>query len=138
MKIQPKQGFALAVLVLYAACLGCPCLEFDTRPDVNGIEFLLIGWLGPISGQFDWYANPLLILGFKNALQSNFLRSGVYSLIALSVMLLTIVRGCVAMDESGSCTPVSAYLVGYWLWIASGITLIFWSGANYVLSRGKL
>jgi hypothetical protein len=138
MKVHPKQVFVLVAVVLYGGSLETPALQFDTRPNAYGIEFMFLGWLGPLFGQFDWYANLLLILGFKNGWQHRFLRAEVYSALSLLLMLQTIVRGCVAMDESGSCTPVSAYLVGYWLWIASAITLIFGSGANYVLSRGKL
>lgn len=42
------------------ACL-LPAITYSNGEGAQGFTLLLMGWLGPATGHFAWYANPLLV-----------------------------------------------------------------------------
>ena len=128
-------GLALLTLVLFGACLFAPALKVTTWPATSGLLYFATGWLGPVAGHFEWYANPIMVLAVKNSLQERFLRASVYSVLALLLVLQTVFRGCIVRDEGGYCQAISEYMLGYWLWLACASVLIVWAVAGYVFSQ---
>src|SRR5688572_10303070 len=54
-------------LALFGVACASPTLIFlrngTTEETWAGYMVLFLGWMGPLVGQFAWYANPLLLLG---------------------------------------------------------------------------
>ena len=51
-----RRCVALAVLIMFALSGNLPTVLYaDQRQWSKGIHLLLVGWLGPIEGQFGWY-----------------------------------------------------------------------------------
>jgi hypothetical protein len=90
----------------------------------SGIDVLAGGWLGPLIGQFAWFANPLLLLVGTFAVLGKLDGSGRGRIFGAVLCLLVVnalfwsrwsVEGC---DQIW----ITAYHMGYWLWIATVAT----------------
>ena len=53
--------FGLLALLMWVVSLAIPVeTDCDSLP-VKGYLILETGWLGPLGGQFGWYANPFML-----------------------------------------------------------------------------
>src|SRR5262245_52802043 len=53
-----RRSLALPVVIIFVVGVNLPTVLYsDQRQWSNGLHLLLIGWLGPVEGQFGWYAN---------------------------------------------------------------------------------
>lgn len=87
---------------------------------------LLIGWLGIVDGMIAWFANPLLAASW---LLFHWARTRKISLwlaiAALLVALSFLLVSDVMRDENSNRARISAYGLGYWLWLSSITVAIF-------------
>ena len=123
---------AIAVLVattLWLLCLVLPPFAME-GPDTDnvGLNYFFIGWLGPLVGSFQWYANPALLYSSLSIRKCRFGHALVAALVGIALILTLMVRGEVSIGPNGSA-KIEAYLSGYWFWLASGIIL---AGASLV------
>lgn len=132
-----QYGLIFSVLAMFCASLVFPAIKVGTWPAEKGVDYFLVGWLGPVAGHFDWFANPLIGFGLKNAWQKNYARAVIYSILALLLTLQTLYRGCMVQNEGGYCQSISEYLIGYWLWVSSASLLVVWAIAGCVFIRKK-
>lgn len=111
-------------LFLFVMACATPCLEMSQKSDPvwYGLRIMLLGWMGPLAGQFAWFANPLWLIGavafafrkWNVALIS----LGLALLFALNTVLLFVIP--LPADESKvNTTSLVRLRVGFYLWLAS-------------------
>ncbi len=113
-----------ASILLFVVSLTQDCFYID-RPDnprawSNGFGLLMVGWLGIFTGVYSWLANPTLLIAWL-ALWSPVRRR--YAIGAASVALFLtlsfLLHHDIMSDEAGNRSKITAYGLGYWLWIGS-------------------
>jgi hypothetical protein len=118
----------LVVAILFVAANATPAIDFNTRYDHSasivywGWEFLILGWLAVLLGQFSWIANVLLLCAFVCIATRNRLPALIFSIFAVLVTadLLALNSSNIPRDEGGSdFLLVHHVLIGCWLWVAS-------------------
>lgn len=120
----PRRPWILAALtlVIYAISLFPPALYLENEADWTGGAVLLMGWLGPLIGQFGWLANlpwfvALVLLIFRQW-ASAFILSLFAFLVGFSS--LTIVHKEMLLDEGGVNKAVVMGLgPAFYVWMAA-------------------
>lgn len=69
-----------------------------------------------------WWVNPLLFLSW--ILIRNTEVSDKLSLISTILAASFLLFGSVIDDEAGHCNTITSYKLGYWLWLASSLTML--------------
>ena len=117
--------FVFISMGFWDACLFLPSLEIahQSVPNTGG-SYLMIGWIGPVGGNFEWYANPALVLSAYFLLKRWWPASMASAIIALALISILFFTRSMLADEGGARSVVTAFLIGYWLWVASAITLL--------------
>ncbi len=114
-------------LFLFAASLKFPAFVFREHEPVIGGSLLFFGWIGILTGDFGWLANPayLLALGFLYFGTES--AAKVFSGIAVLLGLLSLRTQGYYFDESGR-TPIDKFGFGLYIWLASFflLQLYFW------------
>jgi hypothetical protein len=90
-----------------------------------GWEFLLLGWMGPLSGQFGWYANPLMLIALCCSLARWRKAAQVFATFAaLAVLssLALIVMGLPKNEGGVGHLGFSAFLPGYFAWALAHVS----------------
>lgn len=132
---KPLSGsrYLIASMVLWAISNALPAVRFIEEPitanpayqTMFGWEFTILGWLGPLSGQFGWYANPLMLLALCSCL-ARWRRTAqvLATLGALAAMssLALIVMGLPKNEGGVGHLGFSAFLPGYYLWAAAHVS----------------
>ncbi len=89
-----------------------------------GWEFMVLGWMGPLSGQFGWYANPLMAIALLCAVlrwhRASIVFATLGALVAMSSLAL-IVMGLPKNEGGVGHLGFSAFLPGYYLWAAAHV-----------------
>jgi hypothetical protein len=131
-------------VALYVAALTqeCYCTSMACGGHWSGFFVLIMGAIGGIMSLagLTWYANPLLWVAWsqvnkspKRALAFSFAAA----IVAASFLLFTQITDI----TPGHSAYITAYRLGYWLWLASAITMAVGSTVVYLTSRalaGKL
>lgn len=130
MPITTKKNITLYISIgLFLLSLICPC--FDTGKDVGdwgqGAILLImgIGWfIYPIPYGI-WLANPALLFSWI-LVRRKPVTSFILSLVATVLALCFLLCKELLTDESGSnYAPIVEHKIGYWLWLASMVTMLF-------------
>jgi hypothetical protein len=115
----------MIALALLAAALFLPALE--TQNDLRfpgewaaGFNFAAIGFLGPLEGEFGWYANPILVFLIARLLKNRITH---WLLGALAVFLIVSTRLFFGEGCADSCEDVVGFGPGYYLWLVSAVLL---------------
>lgn len=78
-------------------------------------KVLVLGWLGPLSGHFAWFANPAYLIAFAiikaRPAYSRFLA---YAAFVLCLSFLLYPR--LLVNEGGTTAPIVEYGIGFYLW----------------------
>jgi hypothetical protein len=117
-----RRSVALAVLVLFLVSVNLPTVLYaDQRQWSNGFHLLLIGWLGPIEGQFGWYANLamgwtliILLLG----------RPPPLIVCVVGAALAVSTRFTLHEITTDVSEPIQAFGPGFYLWIGCSVALL--------------
>src|SRR5580692_8960828 len=90
-------------------------------PAPNSFGLLWMGWGGLITGNFEWLANPILLLSWLAALGKDVATTLISA--ALSVLLIaSFLRRTEVVyptDNDARHALIQAHGPGYWLWLAS-------------------
>ena len=121
----------LTSLACYALACIFPALNFvnsGNGPDpMNGLNILLLGWMGVFIGQFAWFANPFIALSALILLFRQWLAAIIAILIGLAISLNTfaLFGQEIPADEANvnKLTLVSLG-PGYYLWVASMLVIL--------------
>ena len=126
---------------LFVASLFQPAFYID-RADyaawADSKYLALFGWSGVLGGNaiasLIWLANPVYFLAIILLLRqkpAGFYLSIIAALIALSFSLLD----SIIASESGSSAKITSLENGYYLWVASMITLVIGTAADRALNN---
>jgi len=123
------------LLALSAICFVCACFSpalsfriFSSNPAEYHLEtqrggnYLLIGWLGLLVGQFAWFANPCWLGGSLLLLWGRPVIARVLMGVALIFALTTFtLRGKQLPHDEGNVTQMvlQSLLPGFYLWTAA-------------------
>ncbi|MEL6109103.1 MAG: hypothetical protein AAFU85_24110 [Planctomycetota bacterium] len=138
------RSIALGISVaIYIASLTMPCYSYGQQETVLGVDsvgtvyggsLLLIGWMGVLSFEFAWFANPLYLCACAGILASrkNPCNEGQAALLALmpcfaiafALSFLMYRTTAAGGGPAGTEWVITAYLPGYYLWIASMVALL--------------
>jgi len=85
----------------------------------------LLGWVGMLMGgaAITWLANPALFISwvfFAKRPKWSLVASFAASFISLCFLMF----GQVLANESGQYQQITSYHAGYWLWLASCVTML--------------
>lgn len=120
-----KKPFAIIIISIFIFILSLPFTAVYTEPhNVDGLTCLLLGWAEMSGGGIAWMANPLLVTAAFLLLMKKQKASLVISFLALALTLCFLTVKEITVDEAGHQNPITGYGPGYYLWIASCISMI--------------
>jgi uncharacterized membrane protein YGL010W len=108
------------VLTSWLASLALPVIKTD-EPWSNGWFVLVIGWLGPFVGYFDWLANPALLwllFGLWTG-KLDVKVAGILCVVLSIFVALNLSRTEIADNEGGVSRAITAWYLGFHLWLAA-------------------
>ena len=121
----------LAALAAWLACLFLPPLQIADRDSSGwGLAYLLTGWMGPLAGHFEWFANPLLFVAAFALWRGHAKTAFVVALTACLLIMLLPLRGTIYADEGGHRQTIEAFRLGFWLWLAAPALITIGAMAN--------
>ncbi|MCL1679432.1 hypothetical protein M2T92_10380 [Elizabethkingia miricola] len=98
------------------------------------IACLLLGWAEIFEGGIAWLANPLLFISWLLLLIKQPKISTPLSLMAFLLSLSYLSASTITVNEGGSKAAITSYGLGYYLWLASSISLFIgnlWTMISY-------
>ncbi|MCE4065418.1 hypothetical protein LXM63_09940 [Chryseobacterium gleum] len=120
-----KKPFAIIIISIFIFILSLPFTAVYTEPhNVDGLTCLLLGWAKMSGGGIAWMANPLLLTAAFLLLMKKPKASLVISFLAFALTLCFLAVKEITVDEAGHQNPITGYGPGYYLWIASCISMI--------------
>ncbi len=102
-----------------------------------GIMDLLVGWMGVLMlhpPAMVWLANPTLFAAWAFT-KKNQRTSFILSVISLLIMLSFLLFDEIIVNESGASSKITAYGLGYWLWVLSAFIMVIGNGVLYYIKR---
>ncbi len=105
-------------LGLFAVCLALPGYYVKEWHEPHmSLSLLLIGWLGPIDDHYSWFANVFFLIALLKYREPKF--SYMFGFIALAFALSFLGHEKILIDGGGGHAWITAYGLGYVLWVAS-------------------
>ncbi len=124
----PVQKSVLILTVgLYLLALISPAILFERVPPLIGWQVLHTGWLGILTLDFAWFANPFYLLSVKAYFKSNNALSMFLITFSILIGMLSLVADQWWFNE-GSGTRI----------VDLGIAFYFWMGSFGILFVGAL
>jgi len=137
MKTPTKLALAISiVLFIVSLTQNAYCTTNLCRP---GYDAFICGALfGFATGgaSWTWFANPLLFISWfrwKSADRTSFTISIIAFCIALTFLFLPVVGD----NEAGHINRIISRDLGYWLWLASALTMLVSNTLPYIKNLGK-
>lgn len=94
----------------------------------SAYKVLALGWLGPLSGHFAWFANPAYLIAFAIIkARPAYSRLLAYAAFVLCLSFLLYPR--LLVNEGGTTAPIVEYGMGFYLW-ALAIAVFAYSQAR--------
>ncbi|MCB5206226.1 hypothetical protein [Methylovorus mays] len=81
-----------------------------------GYNALLIGWLGPFSGEFTWYANLCYLMALKT---KNITYALLWAVSGFGIALSFLFATETYLNEGVGNAPLQSYEAGYYFWLAA-------------------
>jgi hypothetical protein len=123
-----RQLFGVIALLIWIASLALPVeTDCDSLP-IKGYLVLETGWLGPLGGQFGWYAN-IFMLWTTGQLLINKRPGAIPTSIGLGLALSALTWERLPSD-AGYSTLCQRH-VGFYTWIACAVLLAFFALAEW-------
>ncbi len=113
----------LISVLFFVASLMFPAfyLEPALQPQHSG-GLLMLGWLGPLNGQFSWFANCFYVLALLKAKKQK--KSLCFGVIALGIALSFLGHSTINLGEGPVGDRIVCYGWGYFLWVLSISSLV--------------
>ncbi|AQX08543.1 hypothetical protein [Elizabethkingia ursingii] len=99
------------------------------------IACLLLGWAEVFEGGIAWLANPLLFISWFLLLIKQPKISLPLSLITFFLSLSYLSASTITVNEGGGKAAITSYGLGYYLWLASSISLFIGSLWTIISNR---
>ena len=143
--------FNMLSLAAFVSSLCCRCYETNgNSTDTIGLSILLLGWMSIVGAEIAWLANPLWLLAIvllfsvrkyeADEHRMAKLVGGLFLSVFATVCALSFYFQHSTLGGSGPAGTqfeITAYLHGYYLWLAAPILLFFDSTTQLVMgARG--
>jgi hypothetical protein len=112
-----KRILLTAAAVAYVASLFLPGILTSSQA-LHGIYILWNGWMGPLVGEFAWYANPLFLLAAWLILRDRVNPARICAFLSLALGLTSFFAKEWWFNE-GSGTPIQSLDLGFYVWLLS-------------------
>ena len=125
-------------IALYIACLFFESFQIAgvETPYSPSYEMFKVGWLALLSGMVAWLANPLLYLSWFFAILSKDKVTMVTSVLAAALALSFMLHDTIVVGTNpAKQAAIVGYGLGYWLWLASALTMGV--GSMIILIRNR-
>lgn len=109
-------------LLAYIGSLFLPAFEFAQEPSVGGLQVLLLGWLGLLTLNPAWLANPLFFVALYSTIIGKYRRARFLSACAVLLGSMSLLAKEWYFDESRG-TPILRLGPAFYLWMASLVIL---------------
>lgn len=126
----------LASAAFYVLSLALPALHFEFRQPLRGYSVLGSGWLGILTFDFAWFANPVYFLSLLFYGSRYYVVSLAGSGISIGLGLLTLVTKEWWFHE-GAPSKITALGTAYYVWLASFGVLLLVSAVGALVSKHK-
>ncbi len=124
-------------IIFFVMSLTQNSFETIVGPNSKGIMDLLVGWMGVLMlhpPAMVWLANPTLFAAWVFT-KKNQRTSFILSVISLLIMLSFLLFDEIIVNESGASSKITAYGLGYWLWVLSAFIMVIGNGVLYYIKR---
>ena len=129
-----RRAAAIALAGAWILSLFIPAAGWGIEAPGPGYQILMLGWLGVLSLQFGWFANPIFLASLSVAQSSVKPGLGVSGLLSFLLVAFTINP----MFWTKAITPDGGYTVvhgpGYYVWIVVMILTAIWLMAISVIN----
>ncbi len=120
-------------IALYVLALSLPAAN-----RYIGFECLVAGWFSLGAGVgFGWLANPLMAIAWIGLVSKSATTVLLCSAIATVLMLSTLANPRMVESTSGDASTIVHFGPGFWLWLASAISLVVSAVATMSASPSK-
>lgn len=119
-RAQLRLANILAAIALALWLLSLPLTAYKlagTRPSVPGLTVLMMGWLGPLSANFAWFANPAFLWALRGVWVGR--PSVIAAVLSVLIALDTFRLDRVLTDEGGGTAALYGFGWGAVLWSLS-------------------
>ena len=113
---------------LFALSLFLPALLFKSHDPLSGAHVLTWGWLGVLTLDIAWFANPAFVFASYAFLQRNFGRARIFAGGSLLLGALSFFAKEWWFNE-GSGTPITGLGAAFYIWLMSFAVLFAGSWA---------
>ena len=105
-------------ILFYLVCLTLPGYYSGEsfKPEM-AYSILMLGWLGPLDGQFSWYANLFFLFALRSTNSPQ--KSSILGFIALALAISFLFSNKILVSEAPTYTTIASYGWGYSLWVTS-------------------
>ncbi|AZB19364.1 hypothetical protein EG352_17055 [Chryseobacterium indologenes] len=115
------------IILLFSLFLFIASLPFTAvfaqSHEMSGLACFLLGWAEMQGGGIAWMVNPLMFFAAFFFLLKKPKISAVISFIAVCLTFCYLSVGEITVNEAGHKFPITGYGAGYFLWIASCLSL---------------
>lgn len=132
-----RKATIFSSIIFFVMSLTQNSFETIVGPNSKGIMDLLVGWMGVLMLHLPamvWLANPTLLAAWI-FIKKNQRISFILSVISLLIMLSFLLFDEIIVNESGASSKITAYGLGYWLWVLSAFIMVVGNTVLYFLKR---
>ena len=125
MNNQAKIVFVNLSILVFLVATFQECYVANGMETIGSFGFaaLFFGWMNASLSFMVWFANPFYFLSII-LIKSNKKAAKITAATSLLLALSFLILDKVVINEGGTVAKIEAYLLGYWLWVAS-IFLLF-------------
>lgn len=116
--IYPYRVLAFLSIGCFVLCIWLTAFYQDGRP-VEGTWLLVFGWLGPLEGQFAWFANPVYLAALVYWAEGRPILSLILAWIAVGLAASFFFTKTVFVSLRDDTDFISSLSWGFYLWLTA-------------------
>ncbi|MCT2563061.1 hypothetical protein [Chryseobacterium herbae] len=130
-----KSHIILIVSILvFVISLALPAVFTGKDNEMYGLALFLLGWADLSGDGTSWLANPILLFSWIFLLVKQPKIAAFLGLFSVGVALYYFTETEITVNEAGHKSPITSYGPGYYLWLASCVTMFV---GSLLLLRSK-
>ncbi|SHL61705.1 hypothetical protein SAMN05444360_10370 [Chryseobacterium carnipullorum] len=124
-----KKSYIILIIsiVIFMISLILPAVFTKKGSEVYGLTLFLFGWTDLTGDGTSWLANPILLFSWVFLLVKQPKIAAFLGLLSVAVALYYVTETEIIVDEAGHKYPITGFGLGYYVWIASCVTMFIGS-----------
>lgn len=114
----------LISVALFITSLALPAVFTQKGSEMYGLACFLLGWADLSGDGTSWLANPVLLFSWIFLLVKQPKIAAFLGLISVGLALYYFTETEITVNEAGHKSPITSYGLGYYLWLASCVTML--------------